>query len=321
MTRCLKVGDLRFHIYAPESRVNQILENESNAHKWRATTFATYDRCEVWTPFDSSAAPEPISSLRQAFYKKIAEDIDAIVGPIARKHFPDRGDHEERFQKSMVFIEAAGNLAITLSKQAAKLEIMDKSWFERSQRVFISNDDKMKGRFAEEYEESEFQVDIILRPGFLKYGNDKGEDLESHAVWIPAMLDLSETKSNYEDARETVNGDMPGSNGMIPHARPEQSLPNLLNGHTTVVESPPTEPVVPLPYRKHGLHPRASSQAGAATKPPAGETAGRHGKLWEAIMQAVRGEGSQTTHERRRDAVKKYIPWSKAWKYRVPPSS
>lgn len=95
----------------------------------------------------------------------------------------------------MVFIEAAGNLALKLGKQAAELSIMDKSWFESSGRVFTCNDERMRGRFAEEEEDEgeSFEVDIILRPGFLKYGNDEGENFERYAVWVPAMLDLRNT--------------------------------------------------------------------------------------------------------------------------------
>lgn len=175
------------------------LENQSQAQKWRATTLALYGRCREWVPADSSVPSESISRCRQRFYQEIAEEIDLIIRSIAQTHFPDRNDHDERFRRSVVFIEAAGNLAISLGKQAARLKIMDKSWFEGSGRVFACDDERMKGRFAEEDEdpEEEFRVDIILRPGFLKYGNDDGENLERYAVWIPAMLDLG-IKGDYD---------------------------------------------------------------------------------------------------------------------------
>lgn len=151
-----------------------------------------YGRCREWVPYDPSIPSETISRCRERFYLEIAEEIDLIIGSITRTHFPDRSDHDEQFRRSMVFIEAAGNLAIDLGKQAAGLKIMDKSWFEDSERVFVCDDERMKGRFGEEDEDPErnFRVDIILRPGFLKYGNDDGENLERYAVWIPAMLDL-----------------------------------------------------------------------------------------------------------------------------------
>lgn len=151
-----------------------------------------YGRCREWVPPDLSVPSENISQYRERFYLEIAEEIDSITESIARTHFPDRSDHDQRLRRSMVFIEAAGDLAINLGKQAAGLKIMDKSWFEGSGRVFVCDDEKMKGRFAEEDEDpgGDFRVDIILRPGFLKYGNDDGENLERYAVWIPAMLDL-----------------------------------------------------------------------------------------------------------------------------------
>lgn len=237
---------------------------------------------------DSSTPPESIPNLRQKFYKEVADEIEEIVGSIARKHFPDRGDSEERFQRSMGFIEAAGNLGILLNRQAAKLEIMDKSWFERPEAVFVCNDERMKGRFAEEYEESEegFQVDIILRPGFLKYGNDEGKNLEKYAVWIPAMLDLSE-KGNFEDVE------------------PEQSPPHLLDGHIAVVEPASTEPAVPLlpqqeSPQQNQLYPEAPPQAEAAeTEPKSIAHTGPSGKPPKTTAQAGRAS-SETAGTRRR---------------------
>lgn len=140
------------------------------------------------------------------YYDAVAKEIDSIVDPIARKHFPDRNDHDVRFQASMEFIEAAGDLAVMLGRKAAELRIMDKSWFNDSGRVFICDDQRMKGRLAEEDEDLDevLRVDIVLRPGFLKYGNDDGENLEKYAVWVPAVLDLGEvTDSGVEGEWET----------------------------------------------------------------------------------------------------------------------
>lgn len=139
------------------------------------------------------------------YYEAVAKEIDSIIDPIARKHFPDRNDHDNRFQRSMVFIEAAGNLGVMLGKQAAELRIMDKSWFERSGRVFVCDDERMKGRLAEEDDDLDegLRVDIVLRPGFLKYGNDDGENLEKYAVWVPAMLDLSELTHSETEGEDT----------------------------------------------------------------------------------------------------------------------
>lgn len=233
------------------------------------------------------------------------DEIEEVVGPIARKHFPDRGDHEKRLQRLLEFVEAAGDLAVVLSRQAAKLEIMDKSWFERS--PFVCNDDRMKGRFAEEDEESEdgFQVDIVLRPGFLKYGNDQGESLEKYAVWIPAMLDLSE-KGGYEDAQETMGMDMLEGSATTLHAPNEGTV---------------AEPAVVLP-------PQAAEAAETVSKPAAHPPlSGHRGKLRKAFGRS----NPQAASLRHRgvfvEKVKKWSPkkWtsklSKAWKQRVSRSS
>lgn len=231
----------------------------------------------------------------------VADEIEEIVGPIVRKHFPDRGDHERRSERLLEFVEAAGDLAVVLSRQAAKLEIMDKSWFERS--PFVCNDDRMKGRFAEEDEESEegFQVDIVLRPGFLKYGNDEGESLEKYAVWIPAMLDLSEKG---EGAQEAM-----GDSATIPHA-PDEGIA--------------VEPAVVLPPQA------AETEPNPATQPPLS----RHRRKLPKIFGR---SNPQTANLRRRgvlaERVKKWFSekWtsklsrasgaSKSWKQRVSRSS
>lgn len=269
-------------------------ENESRAYKWRASTFTAYERCQFWAPLDPSAAPEPTASLRSAFYRAVADEIEATVGPIARKHFPDRTDHAQRLQRTMEFVEAAGALAATLSRQAAKLEIIDKAWFERSRTAFVCADDRMQGRFAEEDEDEQdgFQVDIVLRPGFLKYGNDDGEDLEKYAVWIPAMLDLSE-KGGFEDAQESMDvADTPGD---TPAALPEQP-----RAHPPDVDIEPadadTEPPPPAP-----------TPARTAPKP----TAPSH-----------RPKPAHPRPHQRRDKVSKSTtttptPRTRAWKQRV----
>lgn len=280
---------------------------------------------------DSSTPPESITDLRQKFYKEVADEIEEIVGPIARKHFPNRGDSEERFRRSMGFIEMAGDLAILLNRQAAKLEAMDKSWFERPGAAFVCNDERMKGRLGEECEESEegFQVDIILRPGFLKYGNDEGENLEKYAVWIPAVVDVSE-KGGYEDAPETMSVDIPENNVTVTDINvvPEQPPPHLLDGHVNVVEPTPAEPasaepastelVVPLLPHQDQLHSQAAPQAEAAETGPEPSIHPGRGKLPTTPAQAG-GANSQTKITRRRDvflgrmkkAPKKLVSWGR----------
>lgn len=124
---------------------------------------------------------------------------------------------------------------------------MDKSWFDKSQRVFVCDDERMKGRFMEEDEDSEdgFRVDIVLRPGFLKYGNDEGEHFGKFAVWIPAELELRELGSSEaggsSDTQESPQADNVG-NG-IPGAQqgqspiPQHNAPLIESPHSKLVEN------------------------------------------------------------------------------------
>lgn len=189
------------------------LENEAMAYKWRASTFSAYDRCELLTS----------SISLHTLYKMTADDIENILSTISQEHFPGQ-DNAKRLRGLMAFIVQAGQLAIALNRQAAKLEIMDKSWFERNGTTFIPNDDRMSGRLGEEDEDEEagFQVHIILNPGFLKYGDGSGRYFGTCAVWIPATLDLSDPHEE-EGSPPSIHGDVKISPPENPHTMHQHS--------------------------------------------------------------------------------------------------
>lgn len=89
------------------------------------------------------------------------------------------------------FVEMAGALAIQLGKLPAELKSIDKEWFDQAGRRFREGDDKMEDRCgSDDHDPGEKRtVNIIIRPGFLKYGNDAGENLDIGAVWTPATVE------------------------------------------------------------------------------------------------------------------------------------
>ena len=50
----------------------------------------------------------------------------------------------------------------------------------------------MKSRLGDEdYDpEDRLRVDLVLSPGFLKYGNDNAENLDDWSVWTPAIVEV-----------------------------------------------------------------------------------------------------------------------------------
>ena len=50
----------------------------------------------------------------------------------------------------------------------------------------------MKSRLGDEdYDPQDLlRVDLVLSPGFLKYGNDNAENLDDWSVWAPAIVEI-----------------------------------------------------------------------------------------------------------------------------------
>ena len=79
-----------------------------------------------------------------------------------------------------------------MSKQSSELKVVSKSWFNNNDRHFIPNDPRAKSRLGDEdYDPQELlRVDLVLSPGFLKYGNDNAENLDIWSVWTPAIVEI-----------------------------------------------------------------------------------------------------------------------------------
>jgi len=79
-----------------------------------------------------------------------------------------------------------------MSKQASELQILSKPWFDHNNRLFVPNDPRVKSRLGDEdYDpQDRLRVDLILSPGFLKYGNDNAENIDDWSVWTPAIVEV-----------------------------------------------------------------------------------------------------------------------------------
>ena len=69
--------------------------------------------------------------------------------------------------------------------------MLSKSWLSNNSRLLIPNDPRVKSRLGDEdYDpEDHLRVDLVLSPGFLKYGNDNAENLDDWSVWTPAIVE------------------------------------------------------------------------------------------------------------------------------------
>ena len=69
--------------------------------------------------------------------------------------------------------------------------MLSKSWLSNNSRLLIPNDPRVKSRLGDEdyNPEDHLRVDLVLSPGFLKYGNDNAENLDDWSVWTPAIVE------------------------------------------------------------------------------------------------------------------------------------
>jgi hypothetical protein len=130
--------------------------------------------------------------------KEIESSIYEVLSPITNTYFRDRTSEEIRLQKGelLAIVNDAAALAVKMSQQASKLEIVNKEWFHNNGREVGHSDDRVKGRLAEGDDNpgTDLTVDLILTPGFLKYGNDNAEHLDKYSVWIPARVDIRNSR-------------------------------------------------------------------------------------------------------------------------------
>ena len=118
-----------------------------------------------------------------------------VLLPITNAYFRDRTAEESSLQEAWLreIIGNAMKLAAKISQQASKLVIIDKEWFQENGRQLVPSDDRMKDRLGDgdnDNPRADLMVDLILTPGFLKYGNDNAEYLDQYSVWMPAKVDV-----------------------------------------------------------------------------------------------------------------------------------
>lgn len=119
--------------------------------------------------------------------ERISDKINNLISSQYRKYYP-KDKWDKLIGEITAFVWAAMELSMKLSKQAAEIEVIDKSWYEEHGRSFLNNDPRMTN--TSELEAG--RIDLILCPGFVKRGNDEGTDFEKEAVWIPADVNLDE---------------------------------------------------------------------------------------------------------------------------------
>ncbi|KAG0124761.1 hypothetical protein HOY82DRAFT_673416 [Tuber indicum] len=166
--------------------------DRAEAQRWRASSFQTLYSSKRW-PLNSNES-HSLRTYKQHHANDIYWYIDEVLRPIITAYYPNLSDQEADVQKERLLsiVEDAKALGEKISKQSSELRMLSKSWFSENNRLFTLDDVRMESRLGnDEYDpQDDLRVDLILFPGFLKYGNDNAENLDDWNVWTPAIVEI-----------------------------------------------------------------------------------------------------------------------------------
>ncbi|KAG0633162.1 hypothetical protein HOY80DRAFT_913843 [Tuber brumale] len=166
--------------------------DRAEAQRWRASSLQTFYSCKRWSI--SSQESHSLRTYKQQHANDILWNIDEVLRPIITAHYPNLSDQEVEVQRERLFsiVKYAKALGEKMSKQSSELRILSKSWFSKNGRTFVPGDLRVESRLAgEDYDpQDNLRVDLILSPGFLKYGDDNAENLDVWNVWTPTIVEL-----------------------------------------------------------------------------------------------------------------------------------
>ncbi|PUU75809.1 hypothetical protein B9Z19DRAFT_1130733 [Tuber borchii] len=166
--------------------------DRAEAQRWRASSLQTLHSCTRW-PFSGQEFYR-LKSCKEQLATDIVRNIEEVLRPITTAHYPSLSTRELSAQSTRLhgIVKHAQALGEKMSMQSSKLEIFSKSWFNNTNRLFIANDSRVKSRLGDEdYDPQDLlRVDLVLSPGFLKYGNDNAENIDDWSVWTPAIVEI-----------------------------------------------------------------------------------------------------------------------------------
>ncbi|RPB00763.1 hypothetical protein L873DRAFT_1678963 [Choiromyces venosus 120613-1] len=182
----------RFHDQFQDMYKIKCYNDKAEAQRWRASSLQTYYSCKRW-PLDSQLS-RPIEYYKAVYVNHVSEEIEKVLKPITDFYYPGLSDKElnSRREGLLSIVKYAKALSEKMSKQSSELQVLAKPWFNQNNRCFNPNDDRMKSRLGDDdySSQDDLKVDLILFPGFLKYGNDNAENLDVWNVWTPAIVEI-----------------------------------------------------------------------------------------------------------------------------------
>lgn len=127
--------------------------------------------------------------------EEIRRRVNDALTPITKHHLRDQAAEtiNDRNERLIETIREAKKLGEKMSQQGSELVVMDKKWFEERDRKVDLTDGWVRARLAEEDDAEpgmNWRVDLILAPGFLKYGDDDSENLDQCSLWARAAVDV-----------------------------------------------------------------------------------------------------------------------------------
>src|SRR5690606_26410183 len=102
------------------------------------------------------------------------------------------GPNHNVLENCRAFITNAIEISGTLNHSAAGLLIIDKPYFEKHGWTYHRGREFYRTKF--ENEDARSYVELIARPGFVKCGDDNGENFGTFAPWIPAIVQTTQIK-------------------------------------------------------------------------------------------------------------------------------
>ncbi|RPA76191.1 hypothetical protein BJ508DRAFT_311298 [Ascobolus immersus RN42] len=174
-----------FGICSPETtRVcTKLYENlkktdATKANKWRAVTLEAIENSMTQNDIAYYTNPDHLVNDLFDALKPIFREI-GLAQPVSGN---------EIFDSCQAFMTGAIRIAKAINSSAAGLEAIDRLYFEKHGWQYCHNNEAYVSRFQDEEEETEYLVDLIIRPGLMKYGDDKGNNSDVASSWISAVV-------------------------------------------------------------------------------------------------------------------------------------
>ncbi|RPA76192.1 hypothetical protein BJ508DRAFT_379588 [Ascobolus immersus RN42] len=162
-------------------------DDKSRAGKWRASTIDAAEH----VPDEENGHPRwNAEQLVNALLESLEPILQALnTDPSAVRSGITVGCEE--------IMSAALAISKVLNRSAAGLAIINKPFFEKHGWTYKMGSELYRSRFPDDEDDDmgECVMELVLRPGFVKQGDDNGDHFEVTSVWVDAVVEMKQMKS------------------------------------------------------------------------------------------------------------------------------